>query len=83
MDNAFPSPCGVWDVSFERAANKDRRGGPSPCGVWVVSRLVRRMQEAKEVSVPLRGVGCFVKSSETCKRTTAFPSPCGVWVVSK
>ena len=36
--NGFPSPCGVWVVSYQGAscATGDQ-GFPSPCGVWVVS----------------------------------------------
>ena len=33
------------------------------------------------VSVPLRGVGCFILLSRL-KLDMMFPSPCGVWVVS-
>ena len=31
----------------------------SPCGVWVVSAMILREKNASDVSVPLRGVGCF------------------------
>ena len=34
------------------------------------------------VSVPLRGVGCFAKQAEYRAREV-FPSPYGVWVVSR
>ncbi len=55
----FPSPCGVWVVSF--AGSCFLRGGvfPSPCGVWVVSLECLEILMEKLVSVPLRGVGCF------------------------
>ena len=72
----------MWVVSEAKALN--RKGWtefPSPCGVWVVSLHPRDRLHQEEVSVPLRGVGCF-----TCWRSGsqsgAFPSPCGVWVVS-
>ena len=32
---------------------------PSPCGVWVVSGMRRVKLKKYQVSVPLRGVGCF------------------------
>ena len=38
MDNAFPSPYGVWVVSTTEEENDD----------------------GEKVSVPLRGVGCFI-----------------------
>ena len=40
----FPSPSGVWVVSFEASkAVNVRERFPSPCGVWVVSKLVRNV----------------------------------------
>ena len=35
---------------------------PSPCGVWVVSLADSINYHIDSVSVPLRGVGCFMKS---------------------
>ena len=34
------------------------------------------------VSVPLRGVGCFLYYERLELSNKEFPSPCGVWVVS-
>ena len=35
-----------------------------------------------QVSVPLRGVGCFWGAGARSTICNGFPSPCGVWVVS-
>ena len=35
---------------------------PSPCGVWVVSTICVKIDGRYIVSVPLRGVGCFLVS---------------------
>ena len=77
----FPSPCGVWVVSLERAGYHV---------VVLVSVPLRGVGcfffyscncPADSVSVPLRGVGCFLLVS-IFKIFGGFPSPCGVWVVS-
>ena len=58
-DAMFPSPCGVWVVSYWDGACAVEQLFPSPCGVWVVSyEFVMEFVKAY-VSVPLRGVGCF------------------------
>ena len=66
----FPSPCGVWVVSRTGQTVKKNMPFPSPCGVWVVS--LRRVGEdhPHNVSVPLRGVGCFGKAAHSfwCNR---------------
>ena len=56
----FPSPCGVWVVSSRRIPHSAKSTFPSPCGVWVVSFSLVVPQHFSQVSVPLRGVGCFV-----------------------
>ena len=48
------------------------------CGLF---RALRRSFVANRVSVPLRGVGCFLPSARLSPPSW-FPSPCGVWVVS-
>ena len=51
----------MWVVSEAKALK--RKGWtefPSPCGVWVVSLHPRDRLHQEEVSVPLRGVGCFL-----------------------
>ena len=56
----FPSPCGVWVVSDLVAFLPGWEQFPSPCGVWVVSSGNAYVSRGRNVSVPLRGVGCFV-----------------------
>ncbi len=66
----FPSPCGVWVVSGASGMVMGARGCFRPlagCGLFhdeLEARLV------KEVSVPLRGVGCFGKAAHSfwCNR---------------
>ena len=36
----------------------------SPCGVWVVSEIDEALGSRIMVSVPLRGVGCFLKKTD-------------------
>ena len=55
---------------------------PSPCGVWVVSATKTIRRGSRPVSVPLRGVGCFLYYERLELSNKEFPSPCGVWVVS-
>ena len=57
------------------------QGFPSPCGVWVVSSGCKLRHGPSGVSVPLRGVGCFMVECDD-SLLDEFPSPCGVWVVS-
>ena len=62
----FPSPCGVWVVSIWLAILKQRSTKfPSPCGVWVVSVEIYHSIVDCWVSVPLRGVGCFMKMKKS------------------
>ena len=56
----FPSPCGVME--FELFGNDIKHGTgflfPSPCGVMEFEPgLGHNLQEARKVSVPLRGNG--------------------------
>ena len=55
----FPSPCGVWVVSYDTVFANCKSLFPSPCGVWVVSHYCKASGVRFLVSVPLRGVGCF------------------------
>ena len=55
----FPSPCGVWVVSQKKQIPLEIHEFPSPCGVWVVSGSTMDINKFIDVSVPLRGVGCF------------------------
>ena len=47
-------------------------GFPSPCGVWVVSVDRYDMSAVLKVSVPLRGVGCFVSLEPSSALWTGF-----------
>ena len=78
----FPSPCGVWVVSYFIGYQESVKSFPSPCGVWVVSSAECAGKHGHQVSVPLRGVGCFVVFPAGVVQIV-FPSPCGVWVVSE
>ena len=70
VSRRFPSPCGVWVVSGASGMVLGARGCFRPlagCGLFhdeLEARLV------KEVSVPLRGVGCFGKAAHSfwCNR---------------
>ena len=55
----FPSPGGVWVVSAAKCLPRWGARFPSPCGVWVVSGSTMDINKFIDVSVPLRGVGCF------------------------
>ena len=78
----FPSPCGVWVVSEMVLTVHRWFAFPSPCGAWVVSTCRCATGRRLGVSVPLRGVGCFLLPLSRCLQSRLFPSPCGVWVVS-
>ena len=58
---------------------------PSPCGVWVVSMENKLSYAEIEVSVPLRGVGCFKKQSERMKRQNGFRplAGCGLFLADR
>ena len=77
----FPSPCGVWVVSLLPQRRSGRYGFRplAGCGLFPSGRCLRHGLSG--VSVPLRGVGCFVGSNKMLE-VIEFPSPCGVWVVS-
>ena len=51
------------------------------CGLFPSGRCLRHGLSG--VSVPLRGVGCFMGNSYAERVQREFPSPCGVWVVSR
>ena len=47
---------------------------PSPCGVWVVSGAECAGKHGHQVSVPLRGVGCFdEKPEQDAEKTVSVP----------
>ena len=77
----FPSPCGVWVVSYNRHTGRTKRVFPSPCGVWVVSRQTATIS-ALSCFRPLAGCGLFPRRRRRSCGAARFPSPCGVWVVS-
>ncbi len=52
MDNAFPSPCGVWVVSELQSYNTIVSRFPSPCGVWVVSMCSMSSAETTKFPSP-------------------------------
>ena len=71
LDDVFPSPCGVWVVSLMPELVNSAAEFPSPCGVWVVSARTRQ-QTGPGVSVPLRGVGCFLFAAPLSAALTGF-----------
>ena len=82
--NGFPFPCGVWVVSvtdFELCVNW---WFPSPCGVWVVSCAAYWCARCVQVSVPLRGVGCFSVYCSCCSCHICFRplAGCGLFLDS-
>ncbi len=58
----FPSPCGVWVVSYNRHTGRTKWMFPSPCGVWVVSRDNMETKELITGFRPLAGCGLFRQS---------------------
>ena len=78
---SFPSPCGVWVVSYNRHTGRTKWVFPSPCGVWVVSRQTATIS-ALSCFRPLAGCGLFPRRRRRSCGAARFPSPCGVWVVS-
>ena len=59
----FPSPCGVWVVSMIAIGRRSRNTCFRPlagCGLFLVYGLVIMIWWV--VSVPLRGVGCFLRA---------------------
>ena len=64
MDNAFPSPRGVWVVSIQESESVYyiRFRPLAGCGLF---RLACRAFLAPGVSVPLRGVGCFTNGKKS------------------
>ena len=58
----FPSPCGVWVVSLDEATAQEPVVSFRPlagCGLFPASASGSLPQK---VSVPLRGVGCFLNA---------------------
>ena len=56
--------CGLFPYCYQPLS--EHCGFPSPCGLWVVSCRYQIKPVYKiEVSVPLRGVGCFARSAAT------------------
>ena len=69
----FPSPCGVWVVSMIAVLERIAYAlFPSPCGVWVVFLVDSINYHIDSVSVPLRGVGCFLLHPPDEPRQTGF-----------
>ena len=51
--------------------------------MWVVIFAALAFVSGKNVSVPLRGVGCNLANVFAKIFINMFPSPCGVWVVKE
>ena len=79
----FPSPGGVWVVSFRRFRGLRCEAVSVPWrGVGCVKKAFFNT-DGNFVSVPWRGVGCVLKQALWLSlNRTKFPSPGGVWVVS-
>ena len=74
----FPSPCGVWVVSWDLRGRRRNYACFRPlagCGLFQNGQSVLHRQR---VSVPLRGVGCFARSLERYRRIRCFRPLAGV-----
>ncbi len=78
-----PSPCGEKVVSTKYLMERKLNNGFRPlAGCRLFLLQARRLALGGVVSVPLRGVGCFLMSNRGNGWKLTFPSPCGVWVGS-
>ena len=74
-----PSPCGEKVVSTKYLMERKLNNGFRPlAGCRLFLLQARRLALGGVVSVPLRGVSCFLPMIAPCKDCAEFPSPCGV-----
>ena len=73
-DDKFPSPVGVWVVSWQsNPASEEQRVSVPLRGVGCFSGN-EKLQRNQSVSVPLRGVGCFLaRKHGTIASTVSVP----------
>ena len=77
----FPSPYGVWIATASVSASYPPAAFPSPYGVWIATGVLHAFGLTWGVSVPLRGVDCYL-AGDACQGLRKFPSPYGVWIAT-